>query len=115
MFFPPLMMWVLISTVLIFLLAGLSIMFMEEELSINSNVQFECGMESMHPNTVPVYMHFFMVAILFLIFDMEFSISLPLINIMSLMNQYLFWWLFIFILIFGLKIEISYGSINWKE
>nr|YP_004842318.1 NADH dehydrogenase subunit 3 [Anaticola crassicornis]AEM23858.1 NADH dehydrogenase subunit 3 [Anaticola crassicornis] len=108
-------MWMLVSSVLIIMLMMFSSMFMEDELSINSDTQFECGMESMHPNTVPMYMHFFMVAILFLVFDMEFAISLPLINIMSLITQYMFWWLFIVILMLGLAIEILYGSTNWKE
>nr|YP_010449162.1 NADH dehydrogenase subunit 3 [Anatoecus icterodes]UTT72541.1 NADH dehydrogenase subunit 3 [Anatoecus icterodes] len=112
----PLIYWLVSSMLMIFILMFMGILSSKEDESTNSNSPFECGMDSMQNCRLPMSMHFFLVSILFLVFDMEFILSIPPIFMMSdLKNWMAFWYLYLFILIGGLMIELFMGSLDWKE
>nr|YP_003875583.1 NADH dehydrogenase subunit 3 [Caprella mutica]ADA69728.1 NADH dehydrogenase subunit 3 [Caprella mutica] len=77
---------------------------------------FECGFSPMKKSRAPFSLRFFMVTLIFLIFDMEVSLVLP----MGLLQETssLFSWSFtvftvIFILIWGLLHEWKNGALSW--
>nr|YP_010310380.1 NADH dehydrogenase subunit 3 [Camptopus lateralis]UMY75915.1 NADH dehydrogenase subunit 3 [Camptopus lateralis] len=77
---------------------------------------FECGFDPKSSARTPFSLQFFLIAILFLIFDIEIAIILPMIitlktsNIMSWMLTMM---IFIMILIIGLYYEWKNGMLDW--
>nr|AXS65102.1 NADH dehydrogenase subunit 3 [Cerambycidae sp. 4 KM-2017] len=79
---------------------------------------FECGFDPKNSARLPFSLHFFLIAIIFLIFDIEIALLLPLIisiNWTNIMNYSLFSFFFILILIFGLYHEWKQGALNWTK
>nr|AKE36669.1 NADH dehydrogenase subunit 3 [Meretrix lamarckii] len=81
---------------------------------------FECGFDPLSSSRMPFSMRFFLVALLFLVFDVEmvllfpYIISLKMIFLkMSVLSQCMCF-LFLLILIGGLMHEINEGSLEWK-
>nr|YP_009413694.1 NADH dehydrogenase subunit 3 [Margarya oxytropoides]YP_009413707.1 NADH dehydrogenase subunit 3 [Margarya melanioides]AQT38709.1 NADH dehydrogenase subunit 3 [Margarya oxytropoides]AQT38735.1 NADH dehydrogenase subunit 3 [Margarya melanioides] len=80
------------------------------------NSPFECGFDPMKSARLPYSMRFFLLAIIFLIFDIEIVLLFPLLISVLMMYSYksilgCFW--FLIILIIGLFYEWSEGSLDW--
>nr|AKN01345.1 NADH dehydrogenase subunit 3 [Entomovelia sp. YC-2015] len=79
---------------------------------------FECGFDPKSSARMPFSMQFFMIAIIFLIFDVEIVIILPSIK-MTQMSNLSSWFiitsLFIIILILGLYHEWKNGILEWNN
>nr|YP_009870390.1 NADH dehydrogenase subunit 3 [Phytomia zonata]QKJ82607.1 NADH dehydrogenase subunit 3 [Phytomia zonata] len=79
---------------------------------------FECGFDPMSSSRLPFSLKFFLITIIFLIFDVEIALILPMILIMNYSN--LFMWtitsiIFILILLLGLYHEWNQGMLNWSN
>nr|YP_010397479.1 NADH dehydrogenase subunit 3 [Diamesa loeffleri]UQJ73349.1 NADH dehydrogenase subunit 3 [Diamesa loeffleri] len=79
---------------------------------------FECGFDPMNSSRLPFSIRFFLIAIIFLIFDVEIALILPMIMIIKFSN--LFMWtmtslIFILILLIGLYHEWNQGALNWSS
>nr|YP_010692580.1 NADH dehydrogenase subunit 3 [Tricentrus gammamaculatus]WBV77321.1 NADH dehydrogenase subunit 3 [Tricentrus gammamaculatus] len=79
---------------------------------------FECGFNSMSKKRLPFSIHFFMIAIIFLIFDVEIVIIMPMITTMKF-SVLKFWGLtcmiFILIILMGLYYEWTNGLLDWSN
>nr|YP_009692471.1 NADH dehydrogenase subunit 3 [Limnogonus poissoni]QEH58883.1 NADH dehydrogenase subunit 3 [Limnogonus poissoni]QEH58897.1 NADH dehydrogenase subunit 3 [Limnogonus poissoni]QEH58924.1 NADH dehydrogenase subunit 3 [Limnogonus poissoni] len=79
---------------------------------------FECGFDPKKSARIPFSMQFFMIAIIFLIFDVEIIIILPTIKMIQ-MSKMKTWFLttstFIIILIIGLYHEWKNGILEWMN
>nr|YP_008992966.1 NADH dehydrogenase subunit 3 [Leptobelus gazella]AEE89604.1 NADH dehydrogenase subunit 3 [Leptobelus gazella] len=79
---------------------------------------FECGFNPMSNKRLPFSIHFFMIAIIFLIFDVEIVIIMPMIYSIKF-SMIKFWSLtctsFIMILLLGLYYEWYNGLLNWTN
>nr|YP_010895008.1 NADH dehydrogenase subunit 3 [Caliprobola speciosa]WJW73521.1 NADH dehydrogenase subunit 3 [Caliprobola speciosa] len=79
---------------------------------------FECGFDPMSSSRLPFSLKFFLITIIFLIFDVEIALILPMILIMNYSNL-LVWTLtsilFILILLLGLYHEWNQGMLNWTN
>nr|YP_011010452.1 NADH dehydrogenase subunit 3 [Xenobates argentatus]WPW47080.1 NADH dehydrogenase subunit 3 [Xenobates argentatus] len=77
---------------------------------------FECGFDPKSSSRMPFSMQFFMIAIIFLIFDVEIIIILPSIKVMHTSNM-IMWFMvttmFIIILILGLYYEWKNKILEW--
>nr|APX39998.1 NADH dehydrogenase subunit 3 [Cryptocephalus obliteratifer] len=79
---------------------------------------FECGFDPKTSARLPFSMQFFLIAIIFLIFDVEIALLIPLIKSMSsssLISFSITSTFFIVILIIGLIHEWKQGALNWKD
>nr|UTN43057.1 NADH dehydrogenase subunit 3 [Goniodes ortygis] len=77
---------------------------------------FECGMEPMTFSKSSFCMHFFPVGVLFLLFDVEMIVCIPLVGVNLENVMWEMFWLLIFSLLFiGLIVEIMVGTVDWKE
>nr|AYW52284.1 NADH dehydrogenase subunit 3 [Galerucinae sp. 7 ACP-2013] len=79
---------------------------------------FECGFDPKNSARLPFSLHFFLIAIIFLIFDVEISLLLPLIMIIKFSNIYnysIVMIFFILILLIGLYHEWNQGALNWTN
>nr|QON98862.1 NADH dehydrogenase subunit 3 [Stenocatantops mistshenkoi] len=79
---------------------------------------FECGFDPKSSARMPFSLRFFLIAVIFLIFDVEIALILPIVIIMKTSN--IFIWtmssmLFIMILLGGLYHEWNQGALKWAE
>nr|QNE85809.1 NADH dehydrogenase subunit 3 [Tipula flavolineata] len=79
---------------------------------------FECGFDPKTSSRMPFSLRFFLITIIFLIFDVEIALILPMILIINYSN--LIMWsftstIFIFILLIGLYHEWNQGALNWSS
>nr|UPL65565.1 NADH dehydrogenase subunit 3 [Dicranocephalus sp.] len=77
---------------------------------------FECGFDPKSKARTPFSIQFFLIAVLFLIFDIEIAIILPMLITMKTSN--ITSWMititmFIMILIIGLYFEWKNGMLDW--
>nr|YP_010950995.1 NADH dehydrogenase subunit 3 [Thienemanniella triangula]WML69336.1 NADH dehydrogenase subunit 3 [Thienemanniella triangula] len=78
---------------------------------------FECGFDPMNSSRIPFSIRFFLITIIFLIFDVEITLILPIITMMktsNLMHWMISSLIFFFILLIGLFHEWSQGALNWN-
>nr|AET13768.1 NADH dehydrogenase subunit 3 [Alcithoe aillaudorum] len=79
---------------------------------------FECGFDPIKSARLPFSLRFFLLAIIFLIFDVEIVLLFPILSSMisglsvSLMLSS---FIFLFILIVGLFHEWNEGSLDWAQ
>nr|YP_010990350.1 NADH dehydrogenase subunit 3 [Capulus dilatatus]WOW98766.1 NADH dehydrogenase subunit 3 [Capulus dilatatus] len=79
---------------------------------------FECGFDPMKSARLPFSMRFFLLAIIFLIFDVEIVLLLPMLtNMITSFSISLVVGTFIFliILVLGLFHEWNEGSLDWAQ
>nr|QOD98323.1 NADH dehydrogenase subunit 3 [Cettia cetti] len=79
---------------------------------------YECGFDPLGSARLPFSIRFFMVAILFLLFDLEIALLLPLPWAIQLQNPSttLIWTsILLFILTMGLVYEWTQGGLEWAE
>nr|YP_006665699.1 NADH dehydrogenase subunit 3 [Galba pervia]AEO51219.1 NADH dehydrogenase subunit 3 [Galba pervia] len=96
--------------VIVFLLTNFPIENENEKLT-----PFECGFEPLSNMRSPFSVRFFVLVVLFLIFDVEISLLFPLIN-MILFNTLAMVFslmMFLFILLFGIFFEWREGALDW--
>uniref|UniRef100_UPI00315D413B NADH dehydrogenase subunit 3 n=1 Tax=Tuerkayana hirtipes TaxID=2739209 RepID=UPI00315D413B len=81
------------------------------------NSPYECGFDPKGSARLPFSLRFFLIAVIFLIFDVEITLLLPIASTLNLTN--IFSWLltsivFLIILLFGLYYEWSQGALDWS-
>nr|YP_010849299.1 NADH dehydrogenase subunit 3 [Krisna nigromarginata]WGG89439.1 NADH dehydrogenase subunit 3 [Krisna nigromarginata] len=113
MMFCLLMLMIIIMMMLLTLITSL-----KKKIIMQKSSPFECGFNPMSNKRLPFSMHFFLIAIIFLIFDVEIIIIMPSIMMMKFMNIK-FWMItmtmFMMILIVGLYHEWYNGMLNWTK
>nr|DAC76915.1 TPA_asm: NADH dehydrogenase subunit 3 [Pseudomyrmex concolor] len=77
---------------------------------------FECGFDPMSNSRTPISSQFFMVGLVFLVFDVEITLLIPLVLMLKTFNMELILssMFFILILIAGILFEYLEQSIEWK-
>nr|YP_009468691.1 NADH dehydrogenase subunit 3 [Monomia gladiator]AVA09750.1 NADH dehydrogenase subunit 3 [Monomia gladiator] len=82
------------------------------------NSPYECGFDPKGSARFPFSLRFFLIAVIFLIFDVEITLLLPLASIFNVTK--VFSWLitsalFLLILLLGLYYEWAQGALEWSE
>nr|YP_010555840.1 NADH dehydrogenase subunit 3 [Cryptonema producta]UYR95072.1 NADH dehydrogenase subunit 3 [Cryptonema producta] len=82
---------------------------------------FECGFDPMSSTRNPFSLRFFLLALLFLVFDLEMLLLFPYIlsisvvsTVMSVTSK-LCGFVFLLVLVVGLLHELNEGSLDWKK
>nr|AVN67403.1 NADH dehydrogenase subunit 3 [Elliptorhina javanica] len=103
-------------TVLIMILA--SILSKKSIEDREKSSPFECGFDPKSSARMPFSLRFFLIAVIFLIFDVEIALLLPMMIIMS-SSDIKTWFsisvLFLAILLLGLYHEWNQGSLEWAS
>nr|AXS66236.1 NADH dehydrogenase subunit 3 [Cucujoidea sp. 2 KM-2017] len=77
---------------------------------------FECGFDPKSSARMPFSLQFFLIAVIFLIFDVEITLLLPMIIMYKFVNMLNFSFIFLFfiiILLIGLYHEWKQGALTW--
>nr|YP_009907536.1 NADH dehydrogenase subunit 3 [Bothrogonia tongmaiana]QLI54093.1 NADH dehydrogenase subunit 3 [Bothrogonia tongmaiana] len=87
-------------------------------IDMQKSTPFECGFNPISLKRMSFSIHFFLIAVIFLIFDIEIIIIIPMI--MTLKSTMLYYWLmtstmFTLIITAGLIHEWYNGMLNWTE
>nr|WDE20732.1 NADH dehydrogenase subunit 3 [Clerus sp.] len=88
--------------------------FMDRE----KNSPFECGFDPKSYARMPFSLHFFLIAMIFLIFDVEITLIFPLIMILKITkitNYFIISFILIMILLLGLYHEWNQGALDWEK
>nr|YP_010263913.1 NADH dehydrogenase subunit 3 [Erebus caprimulgus]UIF93672.1 NADH dehydrogenase subunit 3 [Erebus caprimulgus]UNP49229.1 NADH dehydrogenase subunit 3 [Erebus caprimulgus] len=79
---------------------------------------FECGFDPKSSARIPFSLHFFLITVIFLIFDVEIALIFPIIPLFKLVN-FILWskisFFFLLILIIGLYHEWNQNMLNWTN
>nr|AII02474.1 NADH dehydrogenase subunit 3 [Astrotischeria sp. MJT-2014] len=79
---------------------------------------FECGFDPKSSARIPFSLHFFLITVIFLIFDVEIALIFPMILTFSFVNvkTWMITSMFFFlILIIGLYHEWNQNMLNWTN
>lgn len=77
---------------------------------------FECGFNPFESSRIPFSRHFFLIAVIFLIFDVELVIIIPVILViirLNIIDIYIIIIIFLIILTLGLYHEWYNNILNW--
>lgn len=88
----------------------------KSSLSRNKNRTFECGFDPENTARLPFSIRFFLLAVVFLIFDIEVALLFPILlglQIKIKKISFLAGFTFLIILILGLIHEWNQGSLRW--
>nr|AII02500.1 NADH dehydrogenase subunit 3 [Doa sp. MJT-2014] len=79
---------------------------------------YECGFDPKSSARLPFSLHFFLITVIFLIFDVEIALIFPLITLFKMVNFFI-WakisFFFLFILLLGLYHEWNQNMLNWTK
>nr|QUS63495.1 NADH dehydrogenase subunit 3 [Odontoptilum angulatum] len=79
---------------------------------------FECGFDPKSSARNPFSLHFFLITVIFLIFDIEIALIFPMIFSFKMTNI-IIWtktsFFFLFILLIGLYHEWNQNMLNWSN
>nr|YP_009327158.1 NADH dehydrogenase subunit 3 [Orthetrum chrysis]ANX09982.1 NADH dehydrogenase subunit 3 [Orthetrum chrysis] len=108
-------MLIIITTVIMMLASVLS---KKSIIDREKSSPFECGFDPFNKSRIPFSLRFFLIAVIFLIFDVEIAILLPMIE--SLYSSSIISWsivsiMFIVILLVGLYHEWNQGALEWSN
>nr|YP_009755597.1 NADH dehydrogenase subunit 3 [Aedes koreicus]QIP54106.1 NADH dehydrogenase subunit 3 [Aedes koreicus]UTU97028.1 NADH dehydrogenase subunit 3 [Aedes koreicus]UXX44872.1 NADH dehydrogenase subunit 3 [Aedes koreicus]UXX44885.1 NADH dehydrogenase subunit 3 [Aedes koreicus]UXX44898.1 NADH dehydrogenase subunit 3 [Aedes koreicus] len=107
---------ILIITVIVMMLA--TILSKKSIIDREKSSPFECGFDPMNYSRLPFSLRFFLIAIIFLIFDVEIALILPMILIIkssNIINWSITSLFFILILLLGLYHEWNQGALEWNN
>nr|QVD42811.1 NADH dehydrogenase subunit 3 [Chiridota sp. SS-2021] len=78
---------------------------------------YECGFDPINSPRTPFSFRFFLVAILFLIFDLEIVLLIPLVSSFTYNVMVAFFWgvFFLSLLVLGLVYEWVNGGLDWAD
>nr|YP_009525745.1 NADH dehydrogenase subunit 3 [Orithyia sinica]AXS67519.1 NADH dehydrogenase subunit 3 [Orithyia sinica] len=117
------MMVILTLGILTFMIACIvmilaSILAKKTIMDREKNSPYECGFDPKSSSRLPFSLRFFLIAVIFLIFDVEITLLLPIASTLGISN--IFSWMstsfiFLIILLLGLYFEWYHGALEWSE
>nr|YP_010956294.1 NADH dehydrogenase subunit 3 [Troglocarcinus corallicola]WMY25258.1 NADH dehydrogenase subunit 3 [Troglocarcinus corallicola] len=107
-----------ITLIIVFLIMMLATLLAKKTISDREkNSPYECGFDPKNSARLPFSLRFFLIAVIFLIFDVEITLLLPIISSLNFIN--IFSWvltslIFLFMLLLGLYYEWSQNALEWS-
>nr|BBM34639.1 NADH dehydrogenase subunit 3 [Apistus carinatus] len=109
---------VLLCTLVVVGMAVVSFCSSQIKVFHMKSTPYECGFDPLGSARLPFSMRFFLVAILFLLFDLEIALLLPLpwgVQLASPENAFLWAVALLLLLTLGLIYEWIHGGLDWAE
>ena len=111
----PILIFLAVAATLGILLLCLGFLLGKGEKSDAKLSPYECGFEEFENARIPFDVRYYLVAILFIIFDLEIAFLFPWVIALNKIGVFGFWVmiLFLFILILGFVYEWKRGALDW--
>ena len=108
--------FIVVSIGLSGVLFGLSYAFIAQNPDLEKTSAYECGFNPFSDSRQPFEVRFFLVGILFIIFDLEISFLFPWSLVLSDIHVFGYWTMvtFLGILTIGLVYEWLKGGLEWE-
>jgi len=109
---------ILFVPILALILLGLNVLLAPHKAYEAKLSSYECGFLALHNQTREAFqIHFYLISMLFLVFDLELVLLLPVTVTLSSISTFGFWVavLFFVILTVGFVLEIGTGAISLKS
>lgn len=107
--------YLILSVLISFIVFLLSYVLVSQTYDSEKLSAYECGFQPFEDARSKFDIKFYLVAILFIIFDLEVSYLFPWAIYLNLIGVLGFWWMiiFLFILTIGFVYEWMKGALNW--
>jgi NADH:ubiquinone oxidoreductase subunit 3 (subunit A) len=105
----------IISVLIALVIIVLSLLLITQQPDIQKLSSYECGFDSFGDARSPFSVHFYLVGILFIVFDLEVTFLFPWAVSLDITGSLGFWnmFVFLFILTVGFIYEWLKGALNW--
>lgn len=112
----PILVYIAISLLLSLLILGLSFVFSTQNPDAEKLSAYECGFDPFDDARSRFDIRFYLVAILFIIFDLEVTFLFPWAVSLSKVGFFGFWSMMVFLLILtvGFYFEWKKGALDWE-
>jgi NADH-quinone oxidoreductase subunit A len=112
----PLAVLLIISTLLAFLIMGIGHLFGPRRPTARKSMPYESGMTPFGPGTRRMPVRFYMVAVLFILFDIEVVFFLPWAIVLRQLGLFglIEMVVFVFILLVGYTYAWKKGALEWE-
>ncbi len=106
----------LISFFLAFIFFFISFCFIKQKVDNEKLSPYECGFDPFQDTRSSFDIRFYLVAILFIIFDLEISFLFPWCLSLGILPNFAFWSMFLFLLLLtiGFIYEWKKGALEWE-
>ena len=111
----PFLIFFTLVTIVAFVLLFLAYFLAPQKADSEKLSAYECGFDPFQDARIKFEIHFYLIAILFIIFDLEIVLLFPWIITVGFLNFFGFLSMFIFITLLwiGLWYEWVKGALNW--
>jgi NADH-quinone oxidoreductase subunit A len=102
--------------VILFILVGIAVGVAPQVLGYEKNSPYECGFEAFEDARMKFDVRYYLVAILFILFDLEIAFLFPWAIALREIGPVGFWAMMIFlgILVVGFVYEWKKGALDWE-
>jgi len=113
--FLKVLLYIIYSFAIAFILVGLSYLIAEQSPYLEKISAYECGFEPFEDAREKFKVSFYIVAILFLIFDVEIVYLFPWVMALSFLSTAAIWGMIFFLILLavGFVYEILEGALAW--
>lgn len=114
--YVPLVILIIISTLFAFLIIGIGHLFGPRRPTERKSLPYESGMTPFGPGTRRMPIRFYMVAVLFILFDIEVIFFLPWAIVLRKLGLFglIEMIVFVFILLVGYVYAWKKGALEWE-
>jgi NADH-quinone oxidoreductase subunit A len=112
----PILVFIIIGLGLGFVMLGAGSLFSTHKPDVEKNSPYECGFPAFESSHIPFDVRFYLVAILFIIFDLETAFFFPWALVLRKIGWFGFtsMMLFLGLLVIGFIYEWKRGALEWE-
>lgn len=114
--FFPILIFIVVASVLSVVIVGASYLLAIQKPDAEKISSYECGFDPYGDSRQKFEVRFFLVAILFIIFDLEISFLFPWSMVLNNIHVWGYWTMLIFLIVLtvGLVYEWLKGGLEWE-